>query len=97
MKYSPFELVYGFKARFAIDNKLEEGSEQTGEDDDEEQRIMNYLASIDAHFEGIKQHHNIAHANIKIEQAKQKKVYDEKHMPCPYKKGNLVKLQRSRK
>uniref|UniRef100_A0A914WM61 Integrase zinc-binding domain-containing protein n=1 Tax=Plectus sambesii TaxID=2011161 RepID=A0A914WM61_9BILA len=96
-KYSPFELVYGFKARFAVDNKLEEGSEQAGEDEDEEQRIMIYLASIDAHFDGIKHQRNIAHANIKIEQAKQKKAYDEKHTPCPFKKGDLVKLQQSRK
>uniref|UniRef100_A0A914UKM8 Integrase catalytic domain-containing protein n=1 Tax=Plectus sambesii TaxID=2011161 RepID=A0A914UKM8_9BILA len=96
-KYSPFELVYGFKARFAVDNKLEEGSEQAGEDDDEEQRIMIYLASIDAHFDGIKHQRKIAHANIKIEQAKQKKAYDEKHTPCPFKKGDLVKLQQSRK
>uniref|UniRef100_A0A914WR45 Uncharacterized protein n=1 Tax=Plectus sambesii TaxID=2011161 RepID=A0A914WR45_9BILA len=84
-------------ARFAVDNKLEEGSEQAGEEDDEKQRIMIYLASIDVHFDGIKHQRDIAHANIKIKQAKQKKAYDKKHTPCPFKKGDLAKLQRSRK
>uniref|UniRef100_A0A914VVF1 Integrase catalytic domain-containing protein n=1 Tax=Plectus sambesii TaxID=2011161 RepID=A0A914VVF1_9BILA len=66
-KYSPFELVYGFKARFTVDNKLEERNEQAGEDNNEEQRIMIYLASIDTHFDSSKHQHNVAHANIKIE------------------------------
>uniref|UniRef100_A0A914W523 RNA-directed DNA polymerase n=1 Tax=Plectus sambesii TaxID=2011161 RepID=A0A914W523_9BILA len=99
------KLLDGFYKANGIDHRmtaattlrLEEGSEQAGEDDDEEQRIMIYLASIDAHFDGIKHQRDIAHANIKIEQAKQKKAYDEKHTPCPFKKGDLVKLQQSRK
>uniref|UniRef100_A0A914WTJ3 Integrase catalytic domain-containing protein n=1 Tax=Plectus sambesii TaxID=2011161 RepID=A0A914WTJ3_9BILA len=89
--------AYHPQARFAVDNKLEEGSEQAGENHDEEQSIMIYLASINAHFDDIKHQRNIAHTKIKIKQVKQKKAYDGKHTPCPFKKGDLVKLQQSRK
>uniref|UniRef100_A0A914X9K6 Integrase zinc-binding domain-containing protein n=1 Tax=Plectus sambesii TaxID=2011161 RepID=A0A914X9K6_9BILA len=96
----PYKLLYGFDARFSLDNKLDQlnqvpddDAETTEEADDERLRV--FLQGVDKHNEEIDNCRSEARENIIIEQSKQKTTYDAAHAACPFKVGSKVLLHSS--
>uniref|UniRef100_A0A914UMV2 Integrase catalytic domain-containing protein n=1 Tax=Plectus sambesii TaxID=2011161 RepID=A0A914UMV2_9BILA len=97
----PYKLLYGFDARFSLNNKLdqlnqvpEDDAVTTEEADDERLRV--FLQGVDKHNEEIDNCRSEARENIVIEQSKQKTTYDAAHAACPFKVGSKVLLHSSR-
>lgn len=81
-KFSPFELLYGVKARLPLDM---EGKGDVEPDDDE--TLHNRLVELAS---SLKEKRQEAKKNIETAQAKQKHRYDLKHKAPVYKVGDMV-------
>uniref|UniRef100_A0A914VKX2 Integrase catalytic domain-containing protein n=1 Tax=Plectus sambesii TaxID=2011161 RepID=A0A914VKX2_9BILA len=99
-KESPYKLLYGFNARFPVDNKLDNLNQVSSDnieltEQTEEDQLQAFLDGVEEHYEQLQNDRLNAHTKIKIEQSKQKTAYDTKHAPRPFKKGDKVLLQNS--
>jgi hypothetical protein len=101
-KQSPYKLLYGFDARCSFDNDLERLNEVPEEDVEydeavEEERMQRFLEGVEKREEDQLKNRTEARAHIKVEQAIQKEAFDTKKKPKPFKVGNKILLQNSRK
>lgn len=84
-KMSPFEILYGQKAKLPVDLDENVGGEEWSEPIQDE--VMNRVKKITTAMQGSR---GEARANIEAAQSQQKRKYDMKHAPPTYNVGDRV-------
>ena len=89
-KFSPFELLYGIKARLPVDLVKQAEDLFTWEEEPSEEMCKQRMADFTERIQGTRDQ---AKANISAAQVVQKRVYDIKHRAPTYQVSYLLLLQ----
>ena len=104
-KFSPFELAFGHKPRiddYSIEDEvaLDLAAAEILQGNDTQKDEADEAADVDCQDRKARSQedmHQRAHENIQAEQERQRKRYDEKRQKTPFKEGDRVLLQNTRK